>query len=203
MLKKTKWVIDSANSRINFEIEHFIVPNIKGTFKAFDVIVYSINNDFTTDEINFSISAQSLKTNDTYCEEHLKSATIFDVENHKFILFRGRILEKLKMKRNYDLCGELTIKGITKKTELGVEFKGIKKSFLGNEKVNFTITGIINRNDWGLNFNADLEAWQILVNDKIKINCELQLKKSTIQDIEVPLERILEQKTIEKYVLPV
>lgn len=203
MVAKTKWVIDSANSRINFEIEHFIVPNIKGTFRTFDATVYSINNDFTTEEINFSISTQSLKTNDTYCEEHLKSVNVFDVENHKQILFKGRILEKLKMKRNYDLCGELTIKGITKKTELGAEFKGIKKSFLGNEKVNFTITGIINRNDWGLNFNNDLEAWQILVNDKIKINCELQLKRSTRHDIEVPFERIMEQKTVEKHVLPV
>ncbi|MES2284605.1 MAG: YceI family protein [Bacteroidota bacterium] len=203
MLKKTKWVIDSARSRINFEIEHFIVPNIKGTFKTFDATVYSINNDFTTDEINLSISTKSLNTNDTYCDEHLKSANIFDVENHKQIYFKGRILEKLKMKRNYDLLGELTIKGITKKAELGVEFKGIKKNIFGKEKVNFAITGIINRNNWGLNFNADLEAWQILVNDKIKINCELQLKRSTIQDIELPFERILEPKTIEKYVLPV
>lgn len=203
MLTKTKWLIDSAKSRINFEVEHFIVPNIKGTFKTFDSTVYSINNDFTKEEIFFSISSGSLNTNDTYFDEHLKSATIFDVENHKQILFRGRILEKLNRKGIYVLLGELTIKGITKKTELGVEFIGLKKNIFGIEKANFTIKGIINRNDWGLNFNADLEAWQILMSDKIKINCEVHLKRSTIQDIDVPFERIMEQKAVENYALPV
>lgn len=203
MLAKTKWVIDSAKSRINFEVEHFIVPNIKGTFKTFDATVYSINNDFTTDEIILSISSGSLNTHDTYCDEHLKSANIFDVENHKQIYFKGRIVEKLNRKGSYMLFGELTIKSITKPVEFALEFIGHKKSIFGNEKVNFTITGIINRNNWGLNFNADLEAWQILVSDKIKINCEVQLKRSTIQDKEVPFERIMEQKTIEKHVLQV
>lgn len=203
MLKKTKWVIDPAKSRINFEIEHFIVPNIKGTFKIFDATVYSINNDFTTEEINFSISAKSLNTNDTYCDEHLKSANIFDVENHKLIYFKGRIIKKINRNESYELWGELTIKGITKRIEFEVEFKGITKSVFGNEKVNFNIKGTINRNDWVLDLNPDLEAWQTLVSDKIKINCEVQLKRSTIQDIEVPFERIMEQKTIEKHVLQV
>jgi polyisoprenoid-binding protein YceI len=202
MLKKTKWVIDSAKSRINFEIEHFIVPNIKGTFKTFDATVYSINNDFTTEEINFSISSGSLNTNDTYCDEHLKSVNIFDVANHKQIVFKGRIIEKLNRKRSYILLGELTIKGITKRIEFAVEFLGLKKSIFGNEKANFTIKGIINRNDWRLDLNPDLEAWQILVNDKVKINCEVQFKRSTIQDTELPIERIIEPKTVKKYALP-
>lgn len=203
MLAKTKWVIDSAKSRINFEIEHFIVPNIKGTFKTFDATVYSINNDFTTDEIIFSISAKSLCTIDSYCDEHLKSMNVFDVENHKQIYFKGRIVEKLNRKGRYVLLGELTIKGITKPIEFAVEFIGLTKSVFGSEKVNFNVTGIINRNDWELNSIVDLEAWQILVSDKIKINCEVQLKRSTIQDIKVPFERIMVQKTVEKQVLPV
>lgn len=203
MLAKTKWVIDSAKSRINFEIEHFIVPNIKGTFKTFDATVYSINKDFTTDEIIFSISAKSLCTNDSYCDEHLKSMNVFDVEKHKQIYFKGRIIDKLNNKGCYILLGELTIKGISKPIEFAVEFIGLTKSVFGNEKINFNVTGIINRNDWELNSIVDLEAWQILVSDKIKINCEVQLKRSTIQDIVVPFETIMEQKTVEKQVLPV
>lgn len=200
MLTKTKWVIDSAKSRINFEVEHFIVPNIRGKFKTFNANVYSINNDFTVDEIFFSIFTGSLNTNDTYCDEHLKSVNIFDVENHKQIYFKGRIVEKLKMKGSYELLGELTIKGITKRIEFAVEFIGLKKSIFGNEKVNFTIKGMIDRNDWGLDLNPDLEAWQILVNDKVKINCEIQLKKSTVQDIELPFEKIVEQKAVPSYI---
>lgn len=200
MLTKTKWVIDSAKSRINFEVEHFIVPNIRGKFKTFNANVYSINNDFTVDEIFFSIFTGSLNTNDTYCDEQLKSVNIFDVENHKQIYFKGRIVEKLKMKGSYELLGELTIKGITKRIEFAVEFIGLKKSIFGNEKVNFTIKGMIDRNDWGLDLNPDLEAWQILVNDKVKINCEIQLKKSTVQDIELPFEKIVEQKAVPSYI---
>lgn len=197
MLAKTKWIVDSSKSEINFEIEHFIIPNIKGIFKTFNANIYSVNSDFTVDEINLAISSKSLSTGDSYCDQHLKN--IFNTENYKQILFKGRIFEKFKIKRNYKLFGDLTIKGITQRIELEVEFKGINRNFFGKERANFIITGVINRNDWELNFNPESEAWKVLVNDKVKINCELQLKRSTIQEVEMPIERIREQKAMANY----
>ena len=197
MVAKTKWVVDPSKSEINFEIEHFILPNILGKFKTFNAGAYSIANDFTVDEINLTISSRSVSTGDSYCDQHFKN--IFNAEDHKQILFRGRIFEKSKTKRTYKLLGDLTIKGITQRIELEVQFKGINKNFFGKERANFLISGIINRNDWALNFNPESEAWKFLLNDKVKINCNLQLKRSTIQEVEMPIERILEQNAKVNY----
>ena len=71
------------------------------------------------------------------------------------------------------------IKGITKKIKLDVEFGGIVKDPWGNEKAAFTINGKINRKDWGLNWNAALEAGGVLVSEEVRINCEIQLVRSS------------------------
>jgi polyisoprenoid-binding protein YceI len=85
---------------------------------------------------------------------------------------------KKKDEENYELWGDLTIKGITKKIKLAVEFAGIMKDPWGNEKAGFSISGKINRKDWGLNWNAALEAGGVLVSDTVNISCEVQLVRA-------------------------
>jgi polyisoprenoid-binding protein YceI len=80
---------------------------------------------------------------------------------------------------HYELYGELTMKGITNKIKLNVEFGGVAKDPWGNEKAGFTINGIINRKDWGLNWNTALETGGFLVSDQVAINCELELIKKS------------------------
>lgn len=193
MLTKTKWLINSSRSTINFEIEHFIIPNIKGEFKIFKAAIYCSDNSFMIEEISLWISATSINTGNVYCDEHLKSADILDVENYKHLTFKGIIPEKLNFRKSFDLEGYLTIKGITKKIKLAVEFRGIRKNIFGKERANFTIKGIINRNDWGLILSSDLDAWKILASDNVKISCEIQLEKSTLQDYQMPLDIVMEQ----------
>ena len=69
------------------------------------------------------------------------------------------------------------MKGITKNIKLGVEFGGVVKDPWGNEKAGFAINGKINRKDWGLNYNATLEAGGVLLGEDITISCEIQLKR--------------------------
>jgi len=76
---------------------------------------------------------------------------------------------------NYILHGDLTIKEVTAKVQLGVEFGGIMKDPWGNEKAGFSINGKINRKDWGLTWNAALESGGVLVSDEVKIAGEVQL----------------------------
>jgi polyisoprenoid-binding protein YceI len=130
-----------------------------------------------TSDIEIRINAASIDTGDSKRDEHLKSADFFDVENHKQITFKGSSYDKVDDDGNFKLYGDLTIKGIAKRIKLDVEFGGVMKDPWGNQKAGFTVNGIINREDWGLKWNAALETGGVLVSDEVKIICELQLIK--------------------------
>jgi polyisoprenoid-binding protein YceI len=102
------------------------------------------------------------------------------VEHHKEITFQSDTIEK-KEDDVYELWGNLTIKGITKKIKLNVEYSGIQKDPWGSEVAGVSITGKINRKDWELNWNAALESGGVLVADTVNIICELELKKDAEQ----------------------
>ena len=80
---------------------------------------------------------------------------------------------------SYELYGDLTIKGTKRQVKLDVEFGGVVKDPWGNEKAGLSINGKINRKDWGLNWNAALEAGGLLVSDEVRISCEVQLVKQS------------------------
>ena len=100
------------------------------------------------------------------------------MENHKEISFKANTYENVDKDGSYELWGELTIKGLTKKIKLDVEFGGVEKDPWGNEKAGFSINGKINRKDWELNWNAALETGGLLVSNDVWIICEVQLVKS-------------------------
>jgi polyisoprenoid-binding protein YceI len=175
--KKVKWVIDPVHSEIGFKAKHLMITNVKGEFKEFDASIYTTGENFITSEIDFWLNPASITTGDQKRDEHLKSADFFDVENHKQISFTGNTYEEVDGDESYTLYGDLTIKGIKKQVKLDVEFGGVMKDPWGNEKAGFTINGKINRKDWGLNWNAALEAGGVLVSDEIRISCEIQLVK--------------------------
>jgi polyisoprenoid-binding protein YceI len=173
-LAKTKWTIDPAHSEIAFKVKHLMITNVKGVFKEFSANVYTTDGGFITSDIDFSLNPATVDTNDEKRDEHLKSADFFDVENFGSITFAGKSLKK-EDDSNYTLYGDLTIKGVTNQVKLDVEFGGVMKDPWGNEKAGFSINGKINRKDWGLNWNATLEAGGVLVSDEVKISCEVQL----------------------------
>jgi polyisoprenoid-binding protein YceI len=176
---KTKWGIDPAHSEIAFKVKHLMITNVKGVFREFDASIYTTNEDFMTAEIDFWLNPASVNTGDEKRDAHLKSPDFFDVENHKQITFTGNTYEKVDNDGSYELYGDLTVKGITKRIKLDVEFGGVMKDPWGNEKAGFTLNGKINRKDWGLNWNAALEAGGVLVSDEVRISCEVQLVKQS------------------------
>lgn len=131
-----------------------------------------------TAEIDFWMNPASVYTGSADRDKHLKSADFFDVENHKEITFTANTYEKVDNDGSYELYGDLTIKGITKRIKLNIEFGGVMKDPWGNEKAGFEINGKINRKDWGLVWIGALEAGGVLVSDEVRISCEVQLLKS-------------------------
>jgi polyisoprenoid-binding protein YceI len=177
MESKIKWAIDPFHSEIAFKVKHLMITNVKGVFKEFDASIYTTGDDFMTAEIDCWINPASVDTGSADRDAHLKSADFFDVENHKEINFTGNTYEKVD-NDSYELYGDLTIKGITKRIKLDVEFGGVIRDPWGNEKAGFSINGKVNRKDWGLDWNSLLEGGGLLVGNDIWISCEIELSKS-------------------------
>lgn len=173
-MSTAKWVIDPSHSEILFKVKHMMITNVKGEFRTFSGDIDG--EDFRTSPINIQIEAGSIFTNDDNRDGHLKSPEFFDVENHSHITFVGTNMKKVS-ESEYELTGDLSLKGITKSVTLQVEFGGINKDPWGNEKVGFSVTGAINRKDWGLTWNAALETGGVLVSEEVKIQAEIQFAK--------------------------
>ena len=189
---KTKWVIDPVHSEIAFKVKHLMITNVKGVFKEFEASIYTTGDDFMTAEVDFWMDPGSVDTGSADRDAHLKGADFFDVDNHKEITFVANTYEKVDADSSYELYGDLTIKGITKRIKLDVEFGGVVKDPWGNEKAGFSINGKINRKDWGLVWNAGLEAGGVLVGDDVKISCEVQLLKSNEETISADANKSVE-----------
>jgi polyisoprenoid-binding protein YceI len=179
-LTKTKWIIDPAHSEIGFKVKHLMITNVKGVFKEFDASIYTTNEDFMSAEVDFYLNPGSVDTGDANRDAHLRGADFFDAENFKQIHFTSDFaVDKVDNDGSYEVWGDLTVKGIKKQIKLSVEFGGIMKDPWGNHKAGMTINGKINRTDFGLNWNAALEAGGVLVSEEVRIIGDIQLVKAS------------------------
>ena len=174
--QETKWVIDPTHSKVGFKVKHLMISNVQGNFKEFDGAVATEGDDFSTAQISFSLNSASIDTEMIDRDAHLKSPDFFDAEKYPTINFSGKSMKDLGDDL-YELAGELTIKEVTKSVILTVEFGGIMTDPWGNTKAGFSLSGKINRKDWGLNWNAALEAGGVLVGEDVKIAGDIELAK--------------------------
>ncbi len=170
-----KWVIDPTHSEIGFKVKHMMFTNVSGRFETYEAKITTEDNDFTKSSIEFSANIDSINTNNSDRDNHLKSADFFDAEKNPKLTFVSSSL--VKSGNDYELIGELTLHGITKTVKLETELSGLLKDPWGNTKVGLNIFGKINRKDWGLNWNSAIETGGVLVSEEVKLNIEIQLLK--------------------------
>ena len=170
----TTWVLDPAHSELTFKIKHLGITHVNGGFRKFSTQIEGV--DFNSSKVEVNIDAASVTTNDENRDNHLRSGEFFDVENHKEISFAGTSFSRVSDEK-YKLTGMLTMKGISKEVMFDVEFGGVKKDPWGNEKAGFSLSGKINRRDWGLNWNSALDTGGMLLSDEVKVYAEVQFVK--------------------------
>lgn len=173
---RTKWVIDPSHSEVNFQVRHLMISNVKGEFQKINASIESIGMDFSHAKVQATMDAEGIYTNDENRDKHLRSADFFDAANHPQLTFTSTSFEALGG-NDYKLKGDLTIKDIVKPVTLDVEFGGTMTDPYGNMKAGFSLSGTINRKDWGLNWNSALETGGVLVGDEVRISAELQFVK--------------------------
>jgi len=172
----TKWVIDPMHSEVHFKVKHLVISTVTGSFKSFEGTLETENDDFTDANIEFSLDVNSIDTNQDQRDGHLKSAEFFDSEQFPKISFKSTSFKKTDGDE-YELKGDLTIKGITNPVTLSVEHGGSAADFYGNTKAGFDITGKIHRKQFGLTWDGVTEAGSVVLGDEIKLAISLQLTK--------------------------
>lgn len=172
----TKWAIDPVHSEVAFKVKHMMFTNLSGRFDSYGVNIITEDDDFTKGVIEFWADTNSVDTRNADRDNHLKSADFFDAEHFPKMTFKASSFTQIEGK-NFELAGDLTIRGITKFVKLPAEFSGLMTDPWGNTKVGINIYGTVNRKDWNLKWNSALEAGGVLVSDEIKLDVEIQLVK--------------------------
>ena len=167
----TKWNLDPTHSEITFKVRHMMISNVKGSLTDFTSELESEDDTFKNVTVKTTIQTGSVNTNNADRDNHLKGEEFFNVAANPVNTFESNSL-------NNEVTGNLTINGITKPVTLDVEFGGINVDPWGNTKAGFSFEGKIKRSDFGLNWNAALEAGGVMVSDEVKIAGELQYVKA-------------------------
>ncbi len=167
-----KFTVDSTHSEIGFKVKHMMFTNVSGKIEIYNASIEAADNSLKDAKISFEGEGASISTANEDRDTHLKSADFFDVENHPKITFSSTSFDP-----NGKLEGNLTIKGISKPVSLDVDFGGTAKDPWGNTKLGMSLTGKINRKEWGLNWNSALETGGVLVSDEVRLAIELQFAK--------------------------
>lgn len=168
-MKMTKWKIEPKNSEASFKVKKLFVTNVTGHLESFEGQAETRNKDFELiDRICFKAAVNSIKTDDAKRDEHLKSDDFFDMEKYPYILFVAadfNIIEK-KIQAN------LTIKDITKPVILSIDSgKNTRK------EMELSLSGKINRRDFGLTWDGKSAAGDIIIGDEIKLSARIKFVK--------------------------
>lgn len=172
----TKWAIDPVHSEIQFKVKHLMISSVTGQFNKFSGTVETEGDDFTTAKVHFTADINSISTNNPQRDAHLQNGDFFDAENHPQLIFEGDKLEKTG-DENYKVHGILTMRGTSKKIILDAEFGGITQDPWGNTCVGISLSGKINRIDFGVSFGAVSETGGALLGEEVKISANAQFVK--------------------------
>jgi polyisoprenoid-binding protein YceI len=178
---QANWNVDASHSKLGFAVTHMMVSETEGKFKVYEGKVASVkpDADFTDAKVEFSVDAASINTDDEKRDGHLKSPDFFDVEKFPKITFVSTSMKPGKVKGTYTLIGNLTMHGVTKPITLtAIGASKIVKDPYGMERYAFKVTGNLNRKDYGLGWNAALEAGGVAVSENVRIDVNIELTKA-------------------------
>ncbi|WP_368653733.1 YceI family protein [Ornithinibacillus sp. 4-3] len=169
----TVWNIDASHTNVGFSVKHMMISKVKGSFSGFTGAIEGDPENLETANVSFTVDMNTIHTSNEDRDNHLRSADFFDTETFPEMTFVSTKIEKTD-DDEYDLTGDLTIKGVTKQVTFEVEYEGKGVNPWGQEVVAFSAEGKIDRKEFGLTWNQALETGGFLVGDTIKISIELE-----------------------------
>ncbi len=168
------WTLDMSHSEIGFTVRHAGISKVRGRFTDASAEA-RVGESLADASLHATVKTTSFESGDANRDGHVKGPDFFDVEEFPEMTFRATSVEGDG--EDYTLTGDLTIRGITKPVELEVEFTGVAVDPFGATRAGFSAETDISRKEFGLTWNAALEAGGLLVSDKVKINVDAALVK--------------------------
>lgn len=176
-MKTTFWEIDPAHSEIHFKIKHLVISTVSGAFRIFKGNLETNDQEnFNNAKIDLTIDTYSIDTNETDRDEHLKSPEFFDADQFPEIAFRSTSFTH-KKGDEYELLGNLTLKGTTKQVALQVLFGGELKDGFGRYRAGFEVNGTIKRHDFGIVYDGITEGGGLVLGEEVKLAANIQFVK--------------------------
>ena len=166
------FVVDPTHSRVGFVARHAMVSKVRGSFNEFEGSGYFDAADPMRSSLVVSIKAASIDTRSPDRDAHLRSNDFFDMEKYPEIRFVSTSVEKVDP-TDYLITGDLTIKGATRPVTFQVAYHGDAVDPYGNRRIGLEGKATVNRKDWGVNWNAALEAGGVLVSENVTIDFEV------------------------------
>lgn len=170
---QTTWKIDKSHSKVGFSVVHMVVSEVEGKFNDFDASVVSKSDDFNGAEVEFSAKVASIDTDNERRDGHLKSPDFFEAEKFTDIKFKGNLV---KQGGKYVLKGQFTMKDVTKDVTFDVTYGGTINTGRGF-KAGFKLSGVVNRQDYGVKWANKLQDGGAVVSDDVTIICKIELDK--------------------------
>jgi polyisoprenoid-binding protein YceI len=170
------YTIDSSHTRLGFSARHAMVTTVRGQFKEFEGAATVDTATPANSSVNITIQAASIDTGAEDRDGHLRSADFFDADVMPTITFVSTAVEANG--DDWNITGDLTIKGVTQSVTIPFEFTGSAQDPFGNTRIGFEGSTSINRKDFGLTWNAALDTGGVLVSEKIKLDFDVSAIKT-------------------------
>jgi polyisoprenoid-binding protein YceI len=168
----TTWVIDPSHSSVSFVVRHMFTK-VRGRFTSISGTVETGDGSFTDGQVTVEIDADSIDTNDQQRDGHLRSQDFLGSGDNPKVTFRSTSITP-RDGDEFLIHGDLTIRGVTRPVTLEAEFDGVGKTPFNTEVASWSAETEINRHDFGVSWNAPLEAGGFLVGDDVKIHLDIE-----------------------------
>jgi polyisoprenoid-binding protein YceI len=167
------YVVDRPHSQATFTIRH-MMSKVTGKFDDFTGAINLDRANAAASSVEFTIKTASINTGDPNRDKHLRTPDFFDAEKNPEIHFKSTAIAPSKTKNVYDVTGDLTMHGVTKRVTLPVEFLGFQKDPWGNERAGFEVDTKLSRKDFNINWNKALDNGGVLLGDDVTVSINLE-----------------------------
>ncbi|HZC69854.1 MAG TPA: YceI family protein [Jatrophihabitans sp.] len=171
------YTVDLAHSRFGFVARHAMVTKVRGAFNEFDGTAVIDGDNPGNSSVDVTLAVASIDTRNAQRDQHLRTNDFLDAERYPAITFKSTAVSHVAG-NEFEVTGDLTIKDVTKSVSFPLEFQGAVKDPFGNDRIGFEGDVVINRRDWGVNWNAALETGGVLVSEKVTLEFEISAIKT-------------------------
>ncbi|KUJ64060.1 polyisoprenoid-binding protein [Streptomyces albus subsp. albus] len=162
------YTLDPTRTRIGFVARHAMASRVRGQFEEFEGSAHLDGEDPSESSIRLSIQARSIQTRNRKRDDQLCD-TFLDADRHPFLVFTSTTVRQFA-DTGFKVTGDLAIRGVTRPVTVDFELTRAEGDSRGRFWVGFTGSATIDRNDWGVNWNA---ATRIMVSPKVALEFDI------------------------------